>query len=80
MFSKRMQSTVQSVLNMKELRSTHSKGLEVPCQVFPFMYGLFLSEDLKKLGNILGSHQVWLYYMVLFSLNDMHAQTPTTTD
>jgi len=27
-----MQSTVQSVLNMKELRSTCNKGLEVPCQ------------------------------------------------
>jgi len=27
-----MQNTVQSVLNMKELRSTRSKGLEVPCQ------------------------------------------------
>ena len=27
-----MQSRVQSVLNMKELRSTRSKGLEVPCQ------------------------------------------------
>jgi len=27
-----MQSTVQSVLNMKELRSTGSKGWEVPCQ------------------------------------------------
>ena len=27
-----MQSTVQSVLNMKELRSKCSKGLEVPCQ------------------------------------------------
>ena len=27
-----MQSTVQSVLNMKELRSTGSKCLEVPCQ------------------------------------------------
>ena len=27
-----MQSTVQSVLNMKQLRSTCSKGLEVPCQ------------------------------------------------
>jgi len=27
-----MQSTVQSVLNTKELRSTCSKGLEVPCQ------------------------------------------------
>ena len=27
-----MQSTVQSVLNMKELRSAHSKGLEVLCQ------------------------------------------------
>jgi len=27
-----MQSTVQSVWNMKELRSTGSKGLEVPCQ------------------------------------------------
>ena len=27
-----MQSTVQSVLNMTVLRSTRSKGLEVPCQ------------------------------------------------
>ena len=27
-----MQSTVQSALNVKELRSTPSKGLEVPCQ------------------------------------------------
>jgi len=27
-----MQSTVQNVLNMKELRSTGSKRLEVPCQ------------------------------------------------
>jgi len=27
-----MQSTVQSVLKMKELKSTCSKGLEVPCQ------------------------------------------------
>jgi len=27
-----MQSTVQSVLNMKELRSTCSNGLDVPCQ------------------------------------------------
>jgi len=26
-----MQSTVQSVLNMKELMSTLSKGLEIPC-------------------------------------------------
>jgi len=28
---KQMQSTIQSVLNMKELRSARSKGLEVPC-------------------------------------------------
>jgi len=27
-----MQTKAQSVLNMKELRSTCSKGLEVPCQ------------------------------------------------
>jgi len=27
-----MQSAVQSVLDMKELMSTCSKGLEVPCQ------------------------------------------------
>jgi len=27
-----MQSTVGSVLNMKELSSTCSKGLEVPCR------------------------------------------------
>jgi len=53
-----MQSTVQSVLNMKELRSKRSTGLEVPCQVFPFVYGLFPFGRSKKLGSIPGSHQV----------------------
>jgi len=53
-----MLSTVQSVLNMKELRSTHSKGLEVPCQ------NTFKDKPafIKRLIKVLGARNLFLVH------------------
>ena len=44
-----MQSTVQNALNMKELRSTGSKGLEVPCQNTFIDKHIFIKRLIKVL-------------------------------
>jgi len=44
-----MQSTVQSVLKMGELSSTHNRGLEVPCQNTLKDYPAFIKRLIKVL-------------------------------
>jgi len=53
-----MQSTIQSTLNMKELRSTHSKGLEVPCQ------NIFKDKpaSIKRLIKVLVARNLFLVH------------------
>jgi len=52
-----MHSTVQSILNMKELRSTYSKGLEIPC------HNTFKDKPaIKRLSKVLVARNLLLVH------------------